>query len=167
MVKMDNKMMKLDEIDIKILDILQNDGRITNAKLASHIGISPPAMLERVKRLESSGTISKFVALIDRKNVGVGVMAFVSVSLAVHQMSSLDSFIAKIQELDEVLECYQISGDSDFILKVALKSLDNYSDFVINRLTGIDGIQNIKSTFVLKTVKHNTAFPLLNYTHSK
>ncbi len=164
---MDSDKMKLDDIDLRILEIMQRDGRITNAKLASNIGISPPAMLERVKRLESSGTISKFVALIDRKNVGVGVMAFVSVSLAVHQMSSLDSFVEKIQELDEVLECYQISGDSDFILKVALKSLDNYSDFVINRLTGIVGIQNIKSTFVLKTVKHNTAFPLLNYQKEK
>ncbi|MBU2513888.1 Lrp/AsnC family transcriptional regulator [bacterium] len=152
--------MKLDEIDIKILEIIQNDGRITNAKLASRIGISPPAMLDRVKRLESSGVISKFVALVDRKKIGVEILAFVSVSLAVHQMSSLDNFYSSILELDEVLECYQISGDNDFILKVALKSLDIYSDFVVNRLTGIPGIQNIKSTFVLKTIKNSTAFPM-------
>ncbi len=152
--------MKLDEIDIKILEIIQNDGRITNAKLASRIGISPPAMLDRVKRLESSGVIAKFVALVDRKKIGVGILAFVSVSLAVHQMSSLDNFYNKILELDEVLECYQISGDNDFILKVALKSLDIYSDFVVNRLTGIPGIQNINSTFVLKTIKNSTAFPM-------
>ncbi len=151
--------MKLDEIDIKILEIIQRDGRITNAKLASKIGISPPAMLDRVKRLESSGVISKFVALVDREKVGIDIIAFVSVSLAVHQMSSMDSFVNKILELDEVLECYQISGDNDFILKVALKSLDIYSDFVVNRLTGIPGIQNINSTFVLKTIKNSTAFP--------
>lgn len=151
--------MKLDEIDIKILEILQKDGRMTNAKLASQIGISPPAMLDRVKRLETSGVISQFVALVDRKKIGVDILAFVSVSLAVHQLSSLDSFIRKIRELDEVLECYQISGDSDFILKVALDSLDSYSGFVVNRLTGIEGIQNIKSTFVLETIKHSTAIP--------
>jgi len=153
--------MKLDQIDKKILEILQKDGRITNASLASKIGISPPAMLDRVKRLETSGVISKFVALVDRKKIGVGIMAFVSVSLAVHQFSSLDSFKNQILELDEVLECYQISGDSDFILKVALDSLDNYSEFVVNRLTGINGIQNIKSTFVLETIKHNTSFPVV------
>jgi Lrp/AsnC family leucine-responsive transcriptional regulator len=152
--------MKLDEIDIKILETLQKDGRMTNAKLASQIGISPPAMLDRVKRLEASGVISQFVALVDRKKIGVDILAFVSVSLAVHQLSSLDSFISKIRELDEVLECYQISGDSDFMLKVALDSLDSYSGFVVNRLTGIEGIQNIKSTFVLETIKYSTAIPI-------
>ncbi len=152
--------MKLDEIDIKILEILQKDGRITNAKLASRIGISPPAMLDRVKRLETSGVISKFVALVDRKKVGIGILAFVSVSLAIHQFSSMDNFVSTILELDEVLECYQISGDNDFILKIALDSLDNYSDFIVNRLTGIEGIQTINSTFVLKTIKSNTAFSL-------
>jgi len=152
--------MKLDEIDIKILKILQNTGRITNAKLAQQVGISPPAMLDRVKRLENSGVISGFVALLDRKKVKIGVIAFVSVSLTVHELSSLDNFRRTILKLDEVLECYQISGDSDFILKVALKSLDVYSDFVNNKLTGIEGIQNIRSTFVLDTIKNSTALPL-------
>lgn len=152
--------MTLDETDKKILEILQKDGRITNAKLAQSVGISPPAMLDRVKRLEKSGVISRFVALLDRTQIGVGVIAFVSVSLSVHQLSSLDNFRNTISSLDEVLECYQISGDSDFILKVGLKSLDVYSDFVINKLTGIEGIQNIRSTFVLDTVKHSTALPL-------
>ena len=115
--------MKLDETDIRILNILQKDGKITNAKLASTIGISPPAMLERVKRLESSGVITRFVALVDRKQVGIGIIALVHVSLAVHQMSSLDNFKNRIKALEEVLECYQISGDSDFMLKVALSSL--------------------------------------------
>jgi Lrp/AsnC family transcriptional regulator, leucine-responsive regulatory protein len=155
--------MKLDEIDIKILEILQNDGRITNTKLASRIGISPPAMLDRVKRLEASGVLTKFVALVDRKKIGVGILAFVTVSLAVHRFSSMDSLVNTVMELDEVLECFQVSGDNDFILKVALDSLDNYSDFIVNRLTGIEGIQNIKSTFVLKTIKHNTAFPLKTF----
>jgi len=152
--------MKLDELDFKILKILQNTGRITNAKLAQQLGISPPAMLDRVKRLENSGVISGFVALLDRKKVGIGVIAFVSVSLTVHQLSSLDNFKRTISTLDEVLECYQISGDNDFILKVALESLDVYSDFVMNKLTGIEGIQNIRSSFVLDTIKNSTALPI-------
>ena len=152
--------MKLDETDLKILEILQVDGRITNAQLARTVGISPPAMLDRVRRLEKARVISRFVALLDRKQVGIGVIAFVSVSLSVHQLSSLDNFRHIISELDEVLECYQISGDSDFLLKVGLKSLDNFSDFVINKLTGIEGIQNITSSFVLDTVKYSTALPL-------
>ena len=152
--------MVLDETDIKILAVLQTDGKITNSRLASTVGISASAMLERVKRLETAGVISKFAALVDRRQVGLGVLAFVHVSLAVHQMNSLDGFKARIRELDEVLECYQISGDSDFILKVALRSLDVYSDFVVNKLTGIPGIQNIKSTFVIDTVKYDTALPL-------
>jgi len=152
--------MKLDETDLKILEILQVDGRITNAQLARTVGISPPAMLDRVRRLEKARVISRFVALLDRKQVGIGVIAFVSVSLSVHQLSSLDNFRHIISELDEVLECYQISGNSDFLLKVGLKSLDSYSDFVINKLTGIEGIQNITSSFVLDTVKYSTALPL-------
>jgi len=159
--------MKLDDTDIKILKILQTNGRITNAKLAQQVGISPPAMLDRVKRLEKSGIISGFVALVDRKKVGMGVLAFVSVSLSAHQMSSLDNFKRTISKLEEVLECYQISGESDFILKVALKSLDGYSDFVINKLTGIEGIQNIQSTFVLDTIKNSTALPVEKCTIEK
>ncbi len=152
--------MALDENDIQILTILQKDGKITNSKLAASVGISPSAMLERVKRLEQAGIITQFAARLDRKQVGLGVLAFVHVSLAVHQMNSLDAFRERIRDLDEVLECHQISGDSDFILKVALTSLDVYSDFVINKLTGIDGIQNIKSTFVIDTIKDDTALPL-------
>lgn len=152
--------MTLDDTDIKILTILQKDGKITNSKLAASVGISASAMLERVKRLELAGIIIQFTARLDRKRVGLGVLAFVHVSLAVHQMNSLDAFRERIRELDEVLECHQISGDSDFILKVALTSLDVYSDFVIHKLTGIDGIQNIKSTFVIDTIKDDTALPL-------
>ena len=145
--------MILDDTDRRILNILQDTGRITNAKLAAAIGISPPAMLERVKRLESSGIISKFTAVLDWEKVGFGVMAIVTVSLSIHQMSSLGGFKEKISQMDEVLECYQISGQNDFILKVALESISSYTEFVNNRLTGIEGIQNINSSFVLDVVK--------------
>ena len=152
--------MRLDDTDRKILEIMQNDGRITNAKLASLIGISPPAMLERVRRLEASGVISRYVALVDREKINLGVMAIVSVSLAVHEMTSVDKIKEKLSELDEVLECYMVSGEDDFILKVALESINCYSDFAMQKLASIQGIQNFKSSFVLATIKNSTCFPI-------
>ena len=113
--------MTFDDIDKKILNILQEEGRITNTKLAKEIGISPPSMLERVKRLENSGVIEKFVALIDREKTGFGLLVLIMVSLSLHQIASLENVKNSITELDEVLECYQVSGDVDFLLKVETK----------------------------------------------
>lgn len=152
--------MRIDETDVKILEIMQNDGRITNAKLASLIGISPPAMLERVRRLEASGIISQYVALVDREKIGLGVMAIVSISLAIHELTSVDKIKERLLELDEVLECHQVSGEDDFILKVALESIKSYSDFAMHKLASIPGIQNFKSSFVLATIKNSTCFPI-------
>lgn len=152
--------MVLNETDRKILNILQKNGRITNAKLAAEVGISPPAMLERVKRLEASGIIRKFAAILDNEKAGYGILAFVTVSLSVHQRSCFDEFMEKIREMDEVLECFQISGQEDFILKVVLEGIGGYKDFVNRRLAGIAGIQNVKSSFVLDTVKCDTRLKL-------
>ncbi len=148
--------MKLDEIDIKILDILQSNSKITNAQLASEIGISPSSMLERVKRLEQAKVINRYVALVDPAKVGKGMFAMVSVSLALHQMQSVDTFKTSINNLSEVLECYHVSGEEDFILKVAVKDMSEYENFVLNKLTRIEGINKIKTTFVLSTVKFKT-----------
>lgn len=150
--------MKLDNIDKKILDILQTNGRITNAQLASEVGISPPGMLDRVKRLESAGVIQKYVALVDPEKIGKGTMAIVMVSLAIHQIPSLDLFTEEINQLDEVLECFHISGGDDFILKVAVENIQKYRDFVVNKLTRIQGINKINTSFILSTVKCNTNF---------
>jgi len=152
--------MKLDEMDMKILNILQQNGKIKNTKLASQIGISPPAMLERVKRLESSGVIKKYAALVDRAKINMRIMAFISISLSVHQLTSLDEFTSRILEMEEVLECYQVSGSHDFVLKVVLPSMDYYSDLINNKITRIPGVRTTESTFVLSTIKYDTAFPL-------
>ena len=148
--------MTFDDIDKKILNILQEEGRITNTKLAKDIGISPPSMLERVKRLENSGVIDKFVALVDKEKTGFGLLVLIMVSLSLHQIASLENVKNSLIELDEVLECYQVSGDVDFLLKVATKDMNSYKDFVNNKLSGIDGIQNIKTSFVLDTMKSTT-----------
>lgn len=152
--------MKLDDIDKKILEVIQKDGRITNTKLASMIGISQPAMLERVRRLEASGVISGYTATLDREKIGLGVMVFVSVSLALHQLSSVDKIKKKIASFPEVLECYQISGDDDFILKVALENMNSYLDFVMNKLSKVAGVRKVNSSFVLDTVKKSNNFSL-------
>ena len=150
--------MKFDEIDQKILDILQSNSNITNAQLASDAGISPSSMIERVKRLENANVIKNYVALVDHEKVGRGTIVMVSVSLSAHILTSVDGFKKKISELDEVLECYHVAGEEDFILKVAVKDIKEYEYFVLNKLNKIEGINKIKTTFVLSTVKYKTKF---------
>lgn len=148
--------MKIDSIDKQILSILQQDAQITNVELAKKIGISPPSMLERVKRLEKNGIIKRYVAIVDPLKVSKGIFALVSVSLSAHQLSSIDQFTKIIKKLDEVLECYHVAGDEDFILKVAVSSIEEYENFILSKLTKINGVNKINTKFVLSTVKFNT-----------
>ncbi len=152
--------MTLDQKDIHILEILQEDGRITNASLAKLIKLSPPSTLERVRKMESAGVIRKYVALIDQEIIGYGLMAIIIVSLSLHQVSSLKTVVDRLADLEEVLECYQLTGDVDFLLKVASRNMKSYTAFVNNKLSGIPGIQNIKTSFVLDTIKSSTSIKL-------
>ncbi len=151
----------LDINDKKILTILQGDGRITNARLAQQVGLSPPAVLERVRRLEASGVISGYVALLDREKAGFGLQTIVMVCLSHHQVSSLRHVKERLTTMDEVLECHQLTGEVDFLLKVAVKDMNAYTEFVNNKLSGIPGIQNVKTSFILETLKNTTALKLL------
>lgn len=155
-------MVKLDKMDRSILKILQREGRITNSELAKRLGISPPAMLERVKRLENSGTIERFVALVDPEKIGVGIIAMVRVSLGAHQLKDFETFKNHVDEMEEVLECYQVSGEDDYLLKVALPDMKSYADFAFSKLSPIPGVQSINSSFVLGTIKQGTALPLID-----
>jgi|UniRef100_A0A832G6X3 Lrp/AsnC family leucine-responsive transcriptional regulator len=148
--------MKIDSIDKQILSILQQDAQITNVELAKKIGISPPAMLERVKRLEKNGIIKRYVAIVDPLKVSKGIFALVSVSLSAHQLSSIDQFTRQIKKLDEVLECYHVAGEEDFILKIAVSSIEEYEKFILSKLTKINGVSKVNTKFVLSTVKYNT-----------
>lgn len=148
--------MKIDSIDKQILTILQQDAQITNVQLAGKIGISPPAMLERVKRLEKNGIIKRYVAIVDPMKVSKGIFAIVSVSLSAHQLSSIDQFTRQIKKLDEVLECYHVAGEEDFILKIAVSSIEEYEKFILSKLTKINGVSKVNTKFVLSTVKYNT-----------
>ena len=149
---------KLDDIDKKILNILQENGRITNAELAGRVGMSPPPMLERVKKLEKKGIIKKYVTLLDPESIGKGTMALVSGSLDRHHIKSIDQFTRAIEKLPEVMECYHITGEEDYILKVAINDIREYEDFVLKKLTKIQAINKIKTSFVLSTVKNETKY---------
>jgi Lrp/AsnC family transcriptional regulator, leucine-responsive regulatory protein len=150
----------MDKTDRRILNILQENGRITNSKLAAEIGISPPAMLERVKRLEASGMIRGYTALIERERAGFGLLAIIIISVSLNQITSLGKVKEKLVDLEEVMECYQLTGDVDFLLKVAVRDMPMYTAFINDKLTSIPGIQNIRTSFVLDTLKSTTVLHL-------
>jgi DNA-binding Lrp family transcriptional regulator len=148
--------MKFDDTDKKILDILQTRSNITNAQLASEVGISPSGMIERVKRLENSGVIMNYVALVDHEKVDKSLLAIVSVSLVAHRLNAFEVFIKKVQEYHEVLECFNTAGEEDFILKVAVKDMKEFQSFIIDKLTRIEVVNKVKTSFVLSTIKYST-----------
>lgn len=150
----------MDKTDIKILKILQADGRITNAKLAKEIGISPPPTLERVKKLEKIGVIKKYVAVVDPVALGIGMFTFVEVTLDIHGKGAIDEFLSAVVDLDEVMECHHITGAGDFLLKIAVKSIGAYEEMIIHDLTELPHVQHLKTMVVLSTPKQETAFKI-------
>jgi Lrp/AsnC family transcriptional regulator, leucine-responsive regulatory protein len=152
--------MKLDPVDLKILSILQREGRIANFQLAKKIGLTPAPTLMRVKKLEEAGYIKRFVALVDQEKIGLPVMAFVHVILESHSRKTTVDFMNAMQKLPEVLECHHIAGDEDFLLKVVAASPAQYEGFVLEKLTRVPGIEKVKTTFVLSSSKLETALPV-------
>ncbi len=152
--------MKLDKIDQNILNILQTDGRIKNSELAKQINISPPPTAERVKKLEKNGYIKKYAALIDPVKVGVTCLTYVEVTLVRHGKDAVERFMDSIVKLEEVLECHHITGGADFLLKVATKDIPTYEQFIIQTLTALPDVQNLKTLVVLSTLKQETKIPL-------
>ncbi|RMH69499.1 MAG: Lrp/AsnC family transcriptional regulator [Gemmatimonadetes bacterium] len=153
-------MIKLDNTDRQILSILQENGRITNAQLAAEVGLAPTTVLERVRKMERNGVIQKYVALLDPEKVNRAVTVFVSITLGVHAYSSIDAFLHEVENIREVMACYHVAGDADFLLKVCVKDIQTYEDLLLAKLTQINGIQKIHSTFVLSTKKNETRFYL-------
>ncbi len=149
----------MDKIDKKILNILQENGKITNAKLSRMVGISAPSTLERVRRLELSGVISHFTAVVDPEKIGFSITSIVSISLSLSKLSSVDAIKKEFAALEEVVECYQMAGPNDFILKVIAKDIKAYGEFINQKLTRIQGIQSIQSAFVIDS--HKKKKPLL------
>ena len=150
----------MDKTDRKILQILQENGRIPNNKLAEKVGLTTTPTLERVKRLEREGIIKGYGARVDPEAVDRGLVVFCSLRLAVHQMHTLDEVCERINEMSEIQSCYHITGDSDFLLKIVVKDMPAYETFMHDKLTRLPGIERIYSNMVLSTKKENYHLPI-------
>lgn len=150
----------LDRTDIRILVELQREGRITNAELAERVALSSSACLRRVQRLETGGIILGYGARVNGKAVGLGLEAFVRVQLDKQGVRSVERFAESIEGWDEVVACWALTGDMDYLLHVFVQDLDHFSRFVLERLLNAAGVADVNSNFVLKTVKRSRGLPL-------
>ena len=150
----------LDTVDIRILDALQRDGSLSNVELARHVHLSPSPCLARVKALEAAGVISRYVALANAAALGLGLNVFINISLTTQSREALAAFEERIAEHDEVMECYLMTGDSDYLIRVAVADMAALERFIMDQLTPIAGIEKIRSSFALKQVRYKTALPL-------
>ncbi len=154
-------MMELDKYDRLILEALQRDGRISNQELADSISLSPSPCLRRVRALEESGLIDGYVALLNARKLGLTLMAFIQISMDKHTPDRFDTFEKLVNDYPEVLECHLITGQSaDYLLKVIVKDMDAYQQFLLQKLTRIEGVSGVHSSFVLKSPVDKTALPV-------
>jgi Lrp/AsnC family transcriptional regulator, leucine-responsive regulatory protein len=150
----------LDTLDRKILAHLQADGRVSVVNLAAMVGLSPTPCLRRVRNLERSGVISRYVAVLDQRAVGLPVSVFVSIRLEKQKQESLDHFAKAISRWPEVLECYLMTGSRDYWLRVVVPDLEAYEQFMKQKLTRLEGIASIESSFALEQVKYTNILPV-------
>ena len=150
----------LDAIDRQILENLQDDARMRNVELAEKVGLSPSPCLRRVGNLEETGVIRGYATLVDAEAVGLPVSVFVSVTLEKQIEKALEKFEKEIRARPEVMECYLMTGDADYLLRVVTADLGAYERFLIEHLTRIPGVASIKSSFALKQVAYRTALPI-------
>ncbi len=150
----------LDEIDRKILALLQEEARMPNVDLAGKVGLSPSPCLRRVRDLEREGVIRRYVTLVDPAAVGLPISVFVAVTLDKQIESELERFEAAVRKRPEIMECYLMTGEFDYLLRVVVKDLVAYERFLMDSLTRIKGVASIKSSFALKQVQYRTALPL-------
>jgi len=153
-------MPKLTRTDRKILEVLQTDAHVSNVELAERVGLSPSPCLRRVKLLEAQGLIGGYVALLDRRKLGLDVVAFVEVQVDRHSDVGAAAFRAAIEGQPEIVACHMMTGAFDYLLKVVLPNLDAYADFTLQRLLKMPGVKDVRSSFVLETLKDSTALPL-------
>jgi len=156
----------LDRIDLSILRELQHNARLSNVELAKRVNLSPSPCLARVRALERRGIISRYVALIDPVAVGLGLSVFIQVSLERQAEKPLEQFQFAVSRFPEVVECYLMTGDSDYLLRVVVPNVQALEKFILNGLTKISGVANIRSSFALKQVKYDTALPLAQADHA-
>lgn len=149
--------MKLDSIDTQLLNYLQKDAKQTNKELASKLNMSVTAVYERIKKLEKAGVIDAYVALLNKESIGRAFVAFCHIKLVKHSQELVNQFEKEVATIDEVLEVYHLSGDYDYLLKVHVKDMGSFRNFMVNKLTNMDHIGSSNSMFVISEVKHTTA----------
>ena len=150
----------LEPVDVRILDVLQADGRLTNQALAAEVGLSTSPCWRRVKQLEDSGVIGGYRAALDRQKIGLGVLAFIRVKIDSHSEAEAEEFSNSVARLREVIACYSIAGDADFLLQVVSPDLDTYADFAMTVIRRLPRIKEMQTTFVLKEIKPFKGFPV-------
>lgn len=154
-------MSKLDRYDLNLLSLLQHDATLSNQELAERIGLSPSPCSRRVKQLEDDGYILRQVALLDRKKLGLTLTAYVLIGMDRHTPERFERFQSAIRECPEVLECSLVTGmDADYQLKVVVADMDHYQQFLLGKLTRIEGVSSVRSSFVLNQVISSTELPL-------
>jgi Lrp/AsnC family leucine-responsive transcriptional regulator len=152
--------MKLDGIDKKLLRLLQEDSKRTNKALSLHLNLSATAIFERIKKLERAGVIKKYVALVDKQKVALNFTVFCHVKLTQHSQKQITQFEAEVSKLDEVLECFHVSGEYDYLLKVVVADMPSFRTFMIDKLTSLQHIGSTQSSFTINEVKNTTAITI-------
>ncbi|WP_025765248.1 Lrp/AsnC family transcriptional regulator [Dyadobacter tibetensis] len=155
-----SNIIKLDQIDRKVLEILQTNAKITNAQLSKEIGLSPAPTLERVKKLEQSGIIKSYHAQLEPERVGLGVSTFVQISLVGHRKAVTESFVDKIQAIPEVVECHHITGTGDFLLRVISKDISTYQTLMLEKINEIEEVASTQTMVILSTFKESKVLPI-------
>ena len=153
-------MKKLDKINRQILNELQEDSSITNAELAERLNLPTTTVFDRVKKLEANGIISKRVAIVNPEKLGKETIAFVSLSMESHTLKNLQKFWKAVEEIPEVLECYHIAGENDFLLKIITDNMRSYEKLLFEKLTSIENMGKINTSFVMSPIKYQTKIPV-------
>lgn len=151
---------RLDSIDRRILEFLQADGRMTVQELAARVGLSPSPCARRVRMLEAAGVISGYVAVIDQRKVGLPINVFASVKLERQREDELDRFSRAVSEWPEVADCYLMTGQRDYLMRIVVSDLGSYERFLKDKLTRLEGVASIESSFALGQVKRSHALPI-------
>lgn len=153
-------MIQLDQTDVRILQLLQNDARLTNKEIADKLGKTVTPIYERIKWLEQDGYIQCYVAVLDKNKIDKNLVAFTNVQLKEHSHPMLKAFEKDIVKLPEVMECHHMTGIYDYLLKIVVKDMNEYQDFIVNKLAKLSNIGTVQSGFVMTEVKHETAYSI-------
>lgn len=147
---------KIDKLDQKIMQLLQQNARTTIKEIADQVGMSSTPVFERIKKLEKNGYIDKYVALLNEAKLGYKMVAFVQISLTLHNLDEVNAFVDRITSFPEVMECYHTTGESDFLVKILVRDMDRFNDFILYKLSEIENLGHVRTQFALSTRKRTT-----------